>query len=774
MTTPDTQAREADALRGRIYRLSSAILRMGRTLDVDAVLREAVDAACALTGARFGVMTTIDASGAPQEFVTSGLTPEQEQELVSWPGAPRIFEHFRDLPAPLRVSDMDAYVSEQGWAPAPVPCSTFQGTIMRRGDVNIGVFYVGEKKGGGEFTEADEEMLVLFASQAAAAISNARTHRDERLARSDLEALVETSPVGVVVFDAGTRNLRWVNQEARRIVAGLQVEGLGLGELAGTLTCRRGNGQEVSLDELGTADTLRAEEVELWAPDGRSVRMLISATPTRLASGETQSVVVAMQDLAPLDELERLRAEFVGMVSNELRAPLAAIKGSAATVLTASRAYDEVEVLQFFRIVDQEADRIDGLIGDLLDAGRIETGTLSVDAAPTDVGALMDQARNTFLGGGGRHPVFIDLPPGLPRVAADERRILQVLNLLVGNAARNSPASATIRLAASREDGVVEISITDGGDGVPEETMRHLFRKHVGVRGDSPAGAGLGLAICRGLVEAHGGRIRAENGGPDFGTRFAFTLLEAEDPDDAAAGPAKGAAVLRQSPSGQATILVVDDDPRTTRYVRDSLANADYAPVVTSDPDEVAGLLETANPDLVLMDLMLPGTDGIELLQSLPGLAERPVIFLSVYGRDETIARALEAGACDYIVKPFSPTELTARVRAALRGRVTAGPFVLGDLAIDYERRRVTVAGRLVSLTATEYELLRVLSLHEDRVLTFDALLRAVWPGTDGGPHQVRTFVKKLRRKLGDPAGAPKYVVNERGVGYRMAGPSGS
>ena len=108
----------------------------------------------------------------------------------------------------------------------------------------------------------------------------------------------------------------------------------------------------------------------------------------------------------------------------------------------------------------------------------------------------------------------------------------------------------------------------------------------------------------------------------------------------------------------------------------------------------------------------VPGTDGIELMQNVPELAELPVIFISGYGRDETIARALEAGAADYIVKPFSPTELTARIRAALRRRADSEPFVLGDLAIDYDRRLVTMAGREVELTATEYELLRALALN--------------------------------------------------------------
>ena len=126
---------------------------------------------------------------------------------------------------------------------------------------------------------------------------------------------------------------------------------------------------------------------------------------------------------------------------------------------------------------------------------------------------------------------------------------------------------------------------------------------------------------------------------------------------------------------------------------------------------------------------MLPGTDGIQLMQTVPELADLPVIFISGYGRDETIARALEAGADDYIVKPFSPTELTARIRAALRRRAGPVPFALGDLAIDYDQRRVTVAGRRVELTATEYELLRVLAQEAGRVLTHETLLRRVWAG---------------------------------------------
>ncbi|MDE0105483.1 MAG: response regulator transcription factor [Bryobacterales bacterium] len=145
------------------------------------------------------------------------------------------------------------------------------------------------------------------------------------------------------------------------------------------------------------------------------------------------------------------------------------------------------------------------------------------------------------------------------------------------------------------------------------------------------------------------------------------------------------------------------------------------------------------------------------------------MIFISAYGRDETVARVLESGAADYIFKPFSPSELIARIRAALRRHAEPAPLMIGELAIDYERRRVTVAGNVVDLTATEYELLRVLALHAGRVVTHETLLRRVWAKRDDPhPSVVRVFVRNLRRKLGDSASRPTYIVNERGVGYRM------
>ena len=180
-----------------------------------------------------------------------------------------------------------------------------------------------------------------------------------------------------------------------------------------------------------------------------------------------------------------MRTEFLSMVSHELRAPLSSIKGSAATVLGASPTLDPAEMLQFFRVIDDQADHMRGLIRDLLDVGRIEAGTLSVAPEPTDVTALVDQARIMFTSGGGRHAVRIDLPPELPRVMADRQRIVQVLNNLLSNAARHSPESSPIRISATVDGVHVAISVSDEGRGVPLEQLPHLFRKHAGLAGAS-------------------------------------------------------------------------------------------------------------------------------------------------------------------------------------------------------------------------------------------------------------------------------------------------
>ncbi len=783
MNRVDPRDLEMQALRDRLSRLSEASLRINESLDFDTVLQEVVDSARALTDSHYGVLTTLDGSRRPPDFVTSGLTPDDRLALEDFlPDGPLVFAYLSGLEQPLRIRDYHDHIRSLGLPDfSPVPLGAFLTAPIRRGGEAVGIIYVGRQDSSREFTSEDEETLVMFASQAALVIANAHRYRDEQRARIDLETLIETSPVGVAVFDARTGAPESLSRETRRIVEGLREPDQSYEQLLGVVTCRRSDGREISLLELPMAEalsageTVRAEEIVLSVPDGRSVTTLLNATPVRSDDGAVDSFIVTMQDLTPIEELERLRAEFLAMVSHELRTPLTSVKGSIATLLDPPTAINPTEMRQYFRIIDAQIDRMHVLISDLLDVARIETGTLAVAPEPTDVATLVGEARNAFRSGGGSHRVDVELPPDLPWVMADRLRMIQVLGNLLSNAARNSPENSPISVSAAREDVHVAVSVSDEGRGIPAESLPHLFRKFSRIEAGEQAGdTGLGLAICKGIVEAHGGRIWAESDGPGLGARFTFTIQTVDEAgyvSPVTAAPPSTRSSRRREAEGL-RVLAVDDDPQALRYVRQVLIKSGYTPIVTADPEEALRLVEEKKPHLVLLDLMLPGTDGMELMKYIAEEAQVPVIFLSAYGQDQLIATAFDMGAADYVVKPFSQVELAARIRAALRRRDAPGPtqpYVLGELTIDYDERRVSVAGRPVQLTAIEYRTLAELSVNAGRVLTYEHLLRWVWKlEADADIRPMRTVVSSLRRKLGDDAENPTYIFTELRVGYRM------
>ena len=779
MDRPDELRQRIGDLEERLSRLREASRRITEDLDFRSVLQGVVDSARALTASRYGAITVLE-EGGHTDFIVSGMTEEEQRGLWDMREGLGFFEYLSGLSEPLRVSDTNSHMKALNmpdFLPSVTVTSLLVAPIRHHG-VGVGTIYLTHGEEGGEYTREDEETVVLFASQAAMAIANARRYRDERRARADLETLIDTSPVGVVVFDAATGAPKSFNREARRIVDSLRNPDQPPEDLLNVVTFRRADGREVSLREfpvteaLRSGETVRAEEVVISVPDGRSLTLLLNATPIIGDDGVVESMVVTLQDMAAMEEQERLRAEFLAMVTHELRVPLTSIRGSASALRDTGTDHDPAVVRQFARIIGDQADHMNDLVSDLLDVARIETGTLRVGPEPAEVATLVDRARSAFVSAGGRNNIAVDMEPHLPLVVADRRRIVQVLGNLLSNAARNSPESSVIRVSAVREGVHVAVAVSDEGRGIPSENLPLLFRKFSRTQMEEQGGeTGLGLAICKGIVEAHGGRIWAESDGPGLGARFTFTLPV--EVIGAATGLVRAATHARHRPGGErARVLAVDDDPQALRYVRDALIQAGYAPLLAGDPEEALRLMETERPHLALLDLMLPGTDGIELMKSLVTIAKVPVIFLSAYGRDETIARAFEMGAVDYMVKPFSSTELAARIGSALRRREAAEPsepYVLGDLTVDYATRSVTLAGEPVQFTAMEYRLLAELSANGGRVLTYDHLQERVWgerPGGDRSP--MRTIMNRLRGKLGDARGNPTYIFTESRVGYRM------
>jgi two-component system KDP operon response regulator KdpE len=221
-----------------------------------------------------------------------------------------------------------------------------------------------------------------------------------------------------------------------------------------------------------------------------------------------------------------------------------------------------------------------------------------------------------------------------------------------------------------------------------------------------------------------------------------------------------------------ATILVVDDEPQIRRVMRTTLSSHGYTVTEARSGEEALEKIRSQPPDLILLDINMPGMGGLETCREIRNGCDAPIIMLTVRNTERDKVRALDAGADDYVVKPFSMDELLARIRAALR-RASPGalppPFVSPQLEIDFERRRVTVRGRAVRLTPKEFELLRHLVANQGKPLSHRRLLQAAW-GPDYGDETeyLRVFINQLRKKIEPDPSHPRYIHTDPWVGYRF------
>lgn len=222
-------------------------------------------------------------------------------------------------------------------------------------------------------------------------------------------------------------------------------------------------------------------------------------------------------------------------------------------------------------------------------------------------------------------------------------------------------------------------------------------------------------------------------------------------------------------------ILVVDDETQITRVLRTTLSSQGYSVRTAPDGDEALEVMREWPPDVVITDLAMPNLSGLELCRRIRSSSAVPIIVLSVRGEEETKVEALDAGADDYVTKPFNMNELTARVRAALRRSQLQPPaenaatLDIGDFSIDFSERTVAVCGREVRLTPKEFELLTFLAKHPGKVVTHRTLLAAVWgSNSTEQPEYLRVFINHLRKKLEPDEGERRYIMTEPWVGYRF------
>ena len=432
------EVRETDRMRVRFAKLSEVSRRITESWDLDTVLQEVVDGACSLTDALYGAVGLFDDSGQVRDLTPSSLSSEESSTVGDLLNEQDILGLLNEIKEPVRLTDPAEHPKSSVASPeSQPPTKPFLGVPIRHGGEPVGAIYLTEKEDGREFTAEDEETLSMFASQAAIAIGNALRYQRELKAKEEVEterrrlaALVESSPVGVMLVDADRHTFALVNKEAERILGMSPEPGSTLVQYQDVTINRRTDGTKYERHErpirraLDHGEVVRAEEVQFELPNGRTVPTLFNATPIYSDDGRIVSAVGVLQDMTPLEEIERLRNEFLAMVSHELRTPLTTIKGCTGIVLGSSSPPTISEMLQYFRMIDQQAYHLRDLVNNLLDMTQIEAGALSVSLEPANVETLIDEAKMQFLRQGSLNPIEVDLAQDLPLIAADGKRIV--------------------------------------------------------------------------------------------------------------------------------------------------------------------------------------------------------------------------------------------------------------------------------------------------------------------------------------------------------------
>ena len=785
-------------LKVRLSSLMDACRRIIGTLDTDTVLEEVLESARFLTGARYGVLLTYGEDGAVSDVLASGMTTQEMAFLKYPPRGEGLLGSLNETREPLRLRDISADPRSTGFPKNHPPMKTFLGMQMTHGEEHVGNIFLTEKEFGQEFTQEDEETIFMLVSLAAVAITNTRTHENELRARAGLGALLDISPVAISVFDAKTGRMVSCNPEFRRIAGEHTTLEADWEKEIPTWRFQHADGREIPLSELPLnrvmlfGETVRAEDIVVVFPDGRTMPTLISASPVYSDQGELIAGMLISQDMTAIADLERVRNQFLGMVSEDLRMPLATIKGSVAALSDIASSWGQAEPKHLVKIIDQQADLMRSQVNSLVELTYIENGTLSISPEPADVTDLLEEAQKEFIKVHPGTEIETDVSEGLPRALADNQRIGQVLSNVLYSVARHTTDLTSIKVSACQIDIYVAISVSANSGAISAGESWQMVHGILGSQiqdiRKAAGGETLALAMCKGIVEAHGGRMRVEDEGMGDGITITFTILAADEVDveiaskvsapEFSAPQVTDPQVTDPRVTNGARILMAVDDPRLMAAVRRTLSGAGYSPVPASDFGALDRIVYEENPDLLLLDLSSRTAAGLEITRRLSYDYGVPVIVLSGQGDGEDIERAFEMGADDYIVKPFSPTELVARIMASLRKRsaarqpLCAPQYMCGNVAIDYAGHTVTVSGSLVHLTATEYQLVVELSTKAGRIVTQDELLQRVWgPEYTGESQLLRSYVRSLRQKLGDNAKSPSYIFTEHGIGYRMQVP---
>jgi signal transduction histidine kinase len=404
--------------------------------------------------------------------------------------------------------------------------------LLARGEV-LGLLNI-QSPEDRQFTAEDKVLLTAIGNQIGIAIANAQLIDDAERRRATLDSVMNSLVDGLILLDRHGR-ISYVNPcaEAMLDLPALTLVGQTLKALEQELSDRVAEPGLVNPQVQATAAETKgtpAVEVMLTAPSPRTLQLRYF--PIQEAGGQNLGLGLLLRDITREKELDEMKSQLLSTVSHELRTPLASIKGFATTLLRQDVSWDEDSRHEFLCIIDQESDRLTELIGNLLDMSRVEAGTLRVEPESTDLQPIIEETAAEFQVMTHRHQIRVHLPPSLPQVQADPRRVRQVLRNLVENAVKYSPEGGAITIAAEVKESYIEIRTADQGLGIEPEHLDRIFDRFYQVDSASTrkvGGAGLGLSITKAIVEAHDGQIWAESKVGE-GSTFYFTLRLGQPP----------------------------------------------------------------------------------------------------------------------------------------------------------------------------------------------------------------------------------------------------
>lgn len=465
-----------------------------------------------------------------------------------------------------------------------------------------------------------------------------------------------------------------------------------------------------------------------------------------------------------LEKNQQMRRDFMADISHELRTPLAVLRGELEAIQDGVRKFTPETVAS----LQAEVGTLTKLVDDLHQLSMSDEGALAYQKAPVDLIPLLEVAggafRERFASRGLK--LQFSLPDSIT-VFGDRDRLMQLFNNLLENSLRYTDSGGSLKISAEQHDKTVRLTFADSAPGVSDDQLQKLFERFYrteGSRNRASGGSGLGLAICLNIVEAHNGRIIAAHS-PFGGVSITVELPLERDLQRRS---------MTELPIDENTprILIVEDEPKLGQLLIDYLRAASYAPTLISHGDQVLPYVRQTPPDLILLDLMLPGTDGLTLCREIRRFSDIPIVMVTAKIEEIDRLLGLEIGADDYICKPYSPREVVARVKTILRRckpqRELQQQDAESPLIIDEGRFQASWRGKMLDLTPAEFRLLKTLSHEPGKVFSREQLLNHLYDDyrvvTD---RTIDSHIKNLRRKLESLDAEQSFIRAVYGVGYR-------